>query len=176
MFYRTKRRMLCVYTFLRHTLILSDRDWNSFDRKDKIFKVKQQSWSGWMHFPQRPVNNQQNSPNSTIYHVQMQIRGAGAGSLTVWLVDIGCGVWGQIAALQLQHEQIRNVTLTMTNKTHLTKYRCSTECHYYFTCQRPAWSTELFIVFIIFIFTTFLNITNRIWPLFMQAGRVPTQL
>ena len=104
----------------------------------------------------------------------MQIRGAGAGSLTVWLVDIGCGVWGQIAALQLQHEQIRNVTLTMTNKTHLTKYRCSTECHYYFTCQRPAWSTELFIIFIIFIFTTFLNITNRIWPLFMQAGRVPS--
>ena len=88
-----KTHVVCVYfpTFILHTLILSDRDWNSFDRKDKIFKVKQQSWSGWMHFPQRPVNNRQNSLNSTIYHVQMQIRGAAAGALLqVWLVDIGC--------------------------------------------------------------------------------------
>ena len=67
-----KTHVVCVYfpTFILHTLILSDRDWNSFDRKDKIFKVKQQSWSGWMHFPQRPVNNRQNSLNSTIYPVQ----------------------------------------------------------------------------------------------------------
>ena len=90
-----KTHVVCVYfpTFILHTLILSDKDWNSFDRKDKIFKVKQQSWSGWMHFPQRPVNNRQNSLNSTIYHVQMQIRGAAAGALLqVWLVDIGWGV------------------------------------------------------------------------------------